>query len=566
MKTQKDNYNLKWNAKIAMRDGIKISANIYMPANKKPVPVIVSITPYIADNLHSRGSYFAQNGYAYLAVDARGRGNSEGEFTGFENGHDGHDIVEWAAKQPWCNSKVAMRGASFLGGIQWRTLNEFPPHLNSIVPGAATFSGTVTPLMKNIFIMEEYQWWVGVAGNTPNDNLAEDDSFWIEKYKELYSKQLPYNQLDKLAGIPSEFFQTTLKHPTIDSYYENNLFSKDDYKKIDIPILTITGHYDDTQTAALKHYKMHMKYGLTESIANHYVLIGPWDHGGVSTPSRNVGGLEFGKNSVLDLNNLHKEWFDWTLKNGKKPEFLKKKITYYVAGLNEWKYADDFENISTEQTKFYLNSENAQANDVYNSGFLQSKMSDNSIPDEYIYDPLNVEKLLMGRDQEGDYLLDQTYVQNLNNDGLIYHSPVFEKDTEITGFIVASLWIELNVPDTDFQVTIFEMTPKGEQIRIAQDFLRARYRESNQEEKLIIAGEINEYVFDDFAFFSRLISKGSRLRVLISSPNTWFFERNYNGGGVVAQESGKDAQTAHIKLHHGINYPSWLELPIVSND
>ncbi len=563
MKKIKEKYTLEWNTKIAMRDGIKLSTNIYIPENNEPVPAIISITPYIADSLHARGSYFAQNGYVYIAVDARGRGNSDGIFTGYENGHDGFDIVEWAAKQDWCNSKVTMRGASFLGGIQWRTLNEFPPQLKSIVPGASTFMGTVTPFVKNIFHMEEYQWWVGVAGNTPNDNLAEDDSFWSEKYKELYTKQLPYNNLDKLVGIPSEFFQTVLKHPIIDSFYESKIFSKEDYKKIDIPILTITGHYDDTQTAALKHYKMHKKYGLPESIAKHYVLIGPWDHGGVSTPCKKVGGLEFGENSVLDLNKLHKEWFDWILKNGEKPEFLKKKITYYVAGLNEWKYADNFDDIPANQTQFYLNSENAQANEVFNSGYLQKEKTDNTILDQYNYDPLNVDKLLLGRDQEGDYLTDQTFVQSLTNDGLIYHSPVFEKDTEITGFVVAHLWIELNVPDTDFQVTLFEITPKGEQIRIAQDFLRARYRESNQKEKLIIAGEINEYVFDDFAFFSRLISKGSRLRVLISSPNTWFFERNYNGGGVVVNESGKDARTANVKLYHNSKYPSHIQIPII---
>ena len=563
MKTQERNFDLVWGVKIPMRDGINLSANIYKPEDKKPVPVIISITPYIADSLHSRGVFFSQHNYVYLAIDARGRGNSEGEFSGDENGLDGYDVVEWAAKQPWCNGKVAMRGSSFLGGIQWRTLNEFPPHLKTIVPGAATYSGTVTPFMKNIFIMEEFQWWVSVAGKTPNDKLASDSEFWMEKYRELYTKQLPFNQLDKLAGIPSEFFQTTLKHPAINSYHDSKVFSVDDYKKIDIPILTITGQYDDTQTAAIKHFKMHTKHGLPKSQENHYLLIGPWDHGGVSTPNKKVGGLEFGSDSEIDLNQLHKDWYDWTLKNGAKPEFLKKRITYYVTGLEKWKYADSFAEIPAEPKKLYLNSENGQANDVYRSGYLQSVKPGNSVPDKYIYDPLNVSKLLYGREQSGNYLTDQTFVQSLENDGLIYHSPVFEKDTEITGFVKAKLWIELNVPDTDFQVTLYEVTSEGKQIRLTQDFLRARYRESNRKEKLVKPGEINEYVFDDFAFFSRQIAKGSRLRVVISSPYSWYFERNYNGGGEVSKESGKDARTAHIKLHHDKDHPSMLELPIV---
>ena len=563
MKSQTENYNLDWGVTIPVRDGINLVANIYKPETPMPVPAIISITPYIADGHHQRGVFFAENGYTYVAVDNRGRGNSDGIFNGDENGPDGYDVVEWVAEQPWCNGKVAMRGPSFLGGNQWITLKDFPPNLKTIIPGAATYFGTVTPFMKNIFHMEEYQWWVSVAGKTPNDNLGGDDEFWKDKYKELYTKGLPYNQLDKLAGIPSDFFQTILQHPTVDSYHDNKVMTSDDYKNIDIPILSITGQYDDTQTAAIKHFKMHMQHGLPESQSNHYLLIGPWDHGGVSTPCRTVGGLEFGSNSELDLNKLHKEWYDWTLNKGAKPEFLKNGITYYVTGSNKREYADNFEDISAEPKQFYLNSENAHANDVYLSGYLQSAKSSNSVPDKYIYDPLDVSKLLYGREQDNNYLIDQLFVQSLTKDGLIYHSPIFKKETEITGFVKAKLWIELNVPDTDFQVTLYEVTSNGQQIRLTQDFLRARYRESNRKEKLVIPGEVNEYVFDEFAFFSRRIAKDSRLRVVISSPNTWFFERNYNGGGIVAAESGEDARTAEVKLYHDTKHQSYIQLPII---
>ena len=120
----------------------------------------------------------------------------------------------------------------------------------------------------------------------------------------------------------------------------------------------------------------------------------------------------------------------------------------------------------------------------------------------------------------------------------------------------------MNVPDTDFQVVLFEVLANGKQIRLAQDFLRARYRESNRRETLVKPGEINAYVFDEFPFFSRRIARGSRLRVLISNPSTWYFEKNYNSGGVVAEESGKDARTAEITLYHNAQHPSYLEIPI----
>jgi predicted acyl esterase len=65
-------------------------------------------------------------------------------------------------------------------------------------------------------------------------------------------------------------------------------------------------------------------------------------------------------------------------------------------------------------------------------------------------------------------------------------------------------------------------------------------------------------------FFSRQIAKGSRLRLVICCPNSIYVEKNYNSGGVVADESGQDARTAHVTLYHDDEHPSFLELPIVT--
>jgi predicted acyl esterase len=92
--------------------------------------------------------------------------------------------------------------------------------------------------------------------------------------------------------------------------------------------------------------------------------------------------------------------------------------------------------------------------------------------------------------------------------------------------------------------------------------MRARYRNSRSRPELVIPGTINKYVFNTSLFFARKLEKGSRLRLIISSLNYPYFEKNYNSGGVVAEESGKDARTAIIKLYHNKKYPSVLELPI----
>jgi len=97
------------------------------------------------------------------------------------------------------------------------------------------------------------------------------------------------------------------------------------------------------------------------------LIIGPWDHAGTRKPKAEVGGLKFGTASFLDLNKLHTEWYDWAMKGGAKPEFLKKRVAYYLVGAEEWKYADSLESIANKAKAFYLGSTGA-AGDAYHSG------------------------------------------------------------------------------------------------------------------------------------------------------------------------------------------------------
>src|SRR5271166_4873510 len=135
----KKKVDLTWGMKIPVRDGVDLNATVYKPhGSKEAMPVIFTMTPYISDSYHDRAMYFARGGYIFALVDVRGRGNSGGKFEPFSHdGHDGHDVVEWLARQPWCNGKVAMWGGSYAGFNQWAALKEFPPHLATIVPAAA---------------------------------------------------------------------------------------------------------------------------------------------------------------------------------------------------------------------------------------------------------------------------------------------------------------------------------------------------------------------------------------------------------------------------------------------
>ncbi len=551
-----------WGVKIPLRDGVQLNATLYKPKHANLAPTIFTLTPYVADNYHAWGIYFAGNGYIFATVDLRGRGNSEGVFEPFASeARDGFDIVEWLAQQPWCDGQVAMWGGSYGGYDQWLTLREAPPHLKTIVPAASAHAGVDFPFVANIFTSFEIQWLTYTSGVTRNEALVNDSSFWIGKFQEMYQNHLPFKELDRIVGNRSTFFQTWVEHAHSDEYWDGMTLTPEQYDQINIPILTITGHYDDDQPGAMEYYRRHMR-SMCKLKDSHYLIIGPWDHAGTRTPNLEVGGLKFSEASLVDMNQLHKEWYDWTMKDGKKPGFLIKRVAYYVMGEEKWKYANSLEEIPTRTQKMYLSSENG-ARDVFHSGTLDTKKPHGSQSDSFAYDPLDTRPGDLETSEVREYLTEQTHDLNQFGNGLVYHSEVFARDTEITGWVKLYAWMELDVPDTDFKVSVKEVLSDGKVIRLTQDCLRARYRESVQIERLVTPGEINLYTFDGFTFFSRQITKGSRLRLVISCPNSIYLEKNYNHGGVVAEESGKDARTAHVILYHNPDHPSYLELPIV---
>lgn len=558
-------FNLHWGVKIPMRDGVQLNATLYTPKTDVPTPVVFTFTPYISDRYHRLGVYFAQHGYAFAVADCRGRGNSQGEYIAFDPQHsqDGYDLTEWLASQPWCDGQVTMWGASYGGTVQWLTARELPPHLATIVPTASGYAGVDFPYFRNIPYSYMIQYLALNAGATPNNNLFADESFWRQIFVERYLKHIPFRKLDELAGMPSPQFQRFLDHPHPDSHLDQATLTPEQYARIRIPVLTITGHYDDDQPGAFAYYRQHLQHTDPATRDQHYLVIGPWDHAGTGLPYKEVGGLTFGDASMIDMFGLHVDWFNWRLKGGEKPAFLQKRVTYYVLGLEQWKYADSLDSIADETRRLFLTSESGCANDVFHSGSLTDAPKP-SAPDAFTYDPLDTRPAEIEMDDNPNYITDQRYALNLFGSGLVYHSAPFAEATEISGQVKLTAWLEMDVPDTDFVVSLYEIKFDGSSILLTRDFLRARYRASLREPKLVTAGEIAPYTFDGFKFFSRQIARNSRLRLVIQSLNSIHFQKNYNSGGDVSDETDQDARTAHIKLHHDEQHPSVLELPIVN--
>jgi uncharacterized protein len=215
---------LTFDFKIPMRDGIKLSATVYRPLEQKePLPVILTMTPYIASHAARQGDYFAQNGYVFVAVDSRGRGDSEGIFLpGEVEGKDGYDAVEFVAGQLWCNGQVAMWGGSWLGFTQWSVAKEFPPHLKAIAPTSAVYPGIDFPNPGGIFMSYTLRWLAYVNGHSLNAGLFAESSFWQNIYWTRYERGLPFEQLDEISGITNTVFRKWLAHPSPDAFWDAN--------------------------------------------------------------------------------------------------------------------------------------------------------------------------------------------------------------------------------------------------------------------------------------------------------------------------------------------------------
>lgn len=186
---------------VPMRDGVKILTDVYLPADTdEQLPAIIAWSPYGKnsgnavrfknlfgllglDQKRMSGlqkfegpdpDYWTARGYAIVYPDPRGIGRSEGDSTmlGTQEGKDGADLVEWVARQPWCNGKVAMSGTSYLSFSQWFIAAERPEHLVCTQVTEALTDGYRD--MCLVGGMPDYVFTEGIQANHEGFGLRED--------------------------------------------------------------------------------------------------------------------------------------------------------------------------------------------------------------------------------------------------------------------------------------------------------------------------------------------------------------------------------------------------------
>jgi putative CocE/NonD family hydrolase len=458
-----------------------------------------------------------------------------------------------------------MEGGSYCGMTQWQALSKRPRGLIGITPSCAVHPGYDFPSPGGMALPYIVLWLSLISGRCADFEIFKSDAYWEGCYGEVFARHLAFSSLHRFADRQTAVFDEWLRHPTYDEYWQALNPTSEEYGRMNASVLTITGYFDNDQPGALKYYRDHHRYASAEAAARHHLLIGPFSHAGSRYPEKQHGGKIFADNAVLDLDQVIIGWYRYLFGEGLKPPQLQQRVAFYVLGADEWRFADSLERISSENLHFYLHAQNDSARDLSRSGTLSSKPQAPVTIAGFEYDPLDLSDSDAYLDKHiesaTDYLVSARPCFTARK--LVYHTSPLKDYVTIAGHLELSLFVALNVPDTDLQATVFEVGPDESVFRLGNARLRVRYRLGADPAVLAQPGEINELVFSGFLWIAKQIPAGNRLRLLIQPINNMHSQKNYNSAEPVVDQNLSSARVANISVYHGGNYASVLRVPVI---
>jgi putative CocE/NonD family hydrolase len=372
-----------------------------------------------------------------------------------------------------------------------------------------------------------------------------------------------------LAGHPlirdlAPFYADRLAHPTADAYW-HSVSPCAGYERISAPALNISGWYDIFLWGTLENYQgMRQRGGTDHARRNQRVLIGPWTHSSFtgSFPEREFGPAA--SSEAIDLTGLQLRWFDRWLKEADNGVDQEPPVTLFVMGIDRWRAETDWPLSDTQYRPYYLHSA-GQANTLQGDGTLSAEPPGDEPPDVYLYNPLRPvptvggQVILPGGNAMGPR--DQRAVET-RDDVLVYSTPVLDRPVEVTGPIELRLFAVSSARDTDVTGKLVDVHPDGRAMILTEGILRARYRNSFTEPKLLEPDAVYELRLDLWAT-ANVFLPGHRIRLEVSSSSFPRFARNSNTGGDIAREPAREYRPAINRIFHDAAHPSRLILPII---
>lgn len=565
--TQIYEVELEKNVPIVMRDGVTLHADIYYPKGDEQFPVLLMRSPY--DKSHSEfmsylhPEWYARQGFIVVTQDSRGKFQSEGEFNPFHfERQDGLDTIEFVRKLPKSNGKVGMYGFSYVGATQLHPAIDNPEGLTAIAPAFTNDGYYEDWSYKNGALHLAFlQSWSALLSldqamrkgkpEAARKLMKINNSMIKEEYDHL-----PLTEHPLVDSDITPFYYEWLSHPTFDEYWRKWHLG-DKYNELKVPSLHIGGWYDIFIEGTIRNFT-----GLAKLNRNQKLVIGPWYH----MPWTNfVGDIHFGEEANNLIDELQVRWYDYWLKGNENGIMDEPPVSIFVMGENKWRQEQEWPLARTQYTSYFIHSK-GRANSLNGDGYLYTSNPGEEIPDIYVYNPLDPVPSIGGHSCCNAALTpmgpkDQRLVET-RNDVLVYTSDELTKDVEVTGPIEAIIYASSSANDTDFTVKLVDVYPDGKAINIVEGIQRASYKDSNENPRPIVPGEIYEYKFH-VGSTSNLFKQGHKIRVEISSSNFPAFDVNLNSFMVNKDGTYADSKLATQKIYHDEDHPTRIILPII---
>ncbi|MFQ5505515.1 MAG: CocE/NonD family hydrolase [Planctomycetota bacterium] len=523
---------------IEMRDGKSLAADLFLPGKRGRYPAVLIQTPYNKKHLGApislgrsrrvgeigRGAVSDTLGlldrahYAYLVVDWRGFYASKKAMRGVQRwswrrGQDGHDLVEWIAKQPWSDGKVGTWGGSALGKQQFSTALEHPPHLVCCVPLIAAMGIGYEQYFENGVPLDAHLRILDLLGYDVRERVRKNP--------------LPGTLLWRLAA------RRTYRP-----------------QEIEVPCLLISGWWDHYPDLVIRTFEDIVARGGDAARAHSKLLIGPWDHVGVGL--RKQGDLEFPKAELASAE-AAKAFLDYHLRGVRNGWEKTPRIRYFDSGSREWRAAERWTGAKRPTRRLFLHA--GGSIDASPPGEApEGRPGERS----YRYDPRKPPRTLGGANLPP--LPHGPRIQNellARKDLLVYRTGPLAEALPLEGRLSLTFSFRADRADCDFCVWLCDVDPKGRAFLLCDSALRAKLRNGKVEPlEPGTAYRVTLSLPDHCHTFE----KDHELLLVLASGNSPRYERNPHTGQDLWDP--KTALDLAVTILHRKDAPAVLEIPL----
>ncbi len=488
---------------ITLKDGTKLAARMWMPADavKYPVPALLEYLPYRKrDGTHERDAlthpYLAGHGYACIRVDMRGNGDSEGlmedEYTQQEL-DDAVEVIAWLAGQKWCSGKVGMFGISWGGFNALQVAALQPPALKAIITLCSTDDRYEDDIhYKGGTLLNENLGWA--ATMLSYSSRPPDPKVVGAKWKKMWLERLNHQPF---------LLSTWLKHPHRDGYWKHGSICED-WAKINVPVLAVGG-WNDAYSNAIPRMMKNLR-------TPRKAIIGPWAHKypHFAVPHPQIGFLQ----EML-------RWWDQHLKDKVTGVMQEADYRFYI--MDAYKPGTFPERIEGRWVNEHYWG---MGNMALKTWYLTSKGISGVKGDEKQFTITSPQTtgfdggeyciIWLGEEFPGDQRGDDA-------NSITFDTPPLAEELDVAGQPMVTLEFSVNKPVAHVAVRLNDVWPTGEVSRITYHLQNLCLRDSREYPTPLEPGKRYrmKIKMDDIAW---RVPKGHRLRVAISTsyfPMMW---------------------------------------------